>query len=103
MAYEIRLTETAEAVLMSLDPHFCSALLAHLDRLAQSPSALSRPKPMFPFASPYGMLTEFDGLSESGIYEHFVVFFAYSQDETTIIIGDIGHWPLDPNAPIREL
>ena len=35
-----------------------------------------------------------------GIYEHFIIFFSYSQDETALVIGDIGHWPLDPDAPV---
>jgi hypothetical protein len=103
MAFEIVLTEGAEDVLFSLRPHDQSAVLAHLNRLAESPSTLSRPTVPFLFASPYGMQSEFQGLLEDGKCEYFVIFFNYSQDEKSLIVGDIGHWPLDSDAPIRDL
>ena len=97
MKYEILLTDRAKDDIEALDRHHQALIETHLSRLAESPS-FGRPVVSPPYPPSWGMMYEFDGLAESGIRHHFVVFYRFGQDERTIVVLAVGHSALDASV-----
>jgi hypothetical protein len=93
MEYEPILTARAEKDLSRLPEWAREIVESHLIELAQAPSRFSRPVVSPPYP-PGGMMCEFDHGPIGNTLYHFTIFFVYGQDETSLIITNIGHTDL---------
>jgi len=93
MEYEIELTGKAKGELNALPDWLRGIVESYLFRLAESPSALSRPVVSPPYP-PGGMMSEFDYGPVGDTLHHVAIFFKYRQDETKLVIRAIGYTAL---------
>jgi hypothetical protein len=91
MGYKLKLSDNAVGMLDSLPVWLLEPVEAHLSRLAESPSSLSRTVVSPPYPPIGGLMSEFNWGPADNTLHHFVIFFRYSQDETNLIISSIGH------------
>ena len=89
MSYGIEGDPDARRILLSLDPVFALAVLDGAERLADTPTRLSRPNG-FPF---YGTEPRYHFDVEG---REVTLFFLYSRDEETIHIVDVSVLPPPP-------
>lgn len=94
MEYEIEITESAARALDKLPIWLLEPVRDHLARLARSPASWSRTVVTPPYPPIGDMMSEFDWGPADNTLHHFVFFFRYSQDETSLIVSSIGHTAL---------
>jgi hypothetical protein len=94
MAYEIRLTDDAAGTLDTLPIWLLEPVREHLSRLARSPLTLGRTVVSPPYPPIGGMMSEFDWGPADDTLHHFVFFFRYGQDETSLIVSSVGRTAL---------
>lgn len=90
MSYEVILRPVAEADLEKLTPDLQAFVEHRLELLGHAPVALSRRVVSPPYA-PGSQMYEFDRDFGGVTFHHFVVFFHYGQDESTLYVTGIGH------------
>jgi hypothetical protein len=96
--YEIELTRKAEHDLFAMPVWLQITVEAHLQRLAQRPSALSRAV-VSPPHPPGGMISEFDHGPIDGINHHISVFFQISAPDIRAA-RSANIWSGSTSAPI---
>jgi hypothetical protein len=94
MSFAVGWEAEAEEDLQRLPPVLASAVLDELDRIAVSPTRLSKPS-HFPYrpAQAYEFSREFQGRTY-----YLTLLFHYGQDEQTIVLDAIGCTPIPPRA-----
>ncbi len=86
MSYGIEWAPKADAILVALDPWFAAAVLDGADRLAATPTALSRPGGWPYYGQEQRYTFEVDG-------RQVTLFFRYSQDEERLHVTDVSVLP----------
>jgi hypothetical protein len=99
MAYKIILSDDAVGTLDTLPIRLLEPVQAHLARLAESPLTLNRTVVSPPYPPVRGMMSEFNWGPADNTLHHFVFFFRYSQDETSLIVSSVGHTALKVEEP----
>jgi hypothetical protein len=94
MSYKIILSDDAVERLDALPIWLREPVQAHLSRLAESPTTLSRTIVSPPYPPVGGMMSEFNWGPADNTLHHFVIFFRYGRDRTSLIISSIGHTAL---------
>ncbi len=94
MAYNIILSDDAVGTLDALPIWLLEPVQAHLSRLAESPTTLSRTVVSPPYPPLQGMMSELNWGPADNTLHHFVFFFQYSRDETSLMISSTGHTAL---------
>lgn len=93
MEYDIVLLLKAERHLNSLPVWLQGVVESRLGDLSKSPASCARAVASPPYP-PGGMVFEFDHGPIGNTLHHIAIFFHYSQDETKLIVGAIGHTAL---------
>ncbi len=89
MSYELVYSEEAATRLQAFPDDLLRLTESHLLRLAERPTALSRPS-RFPYP-PNFQLSSFSRDNPDGSREHATILFHYGQDEQRLLICAVGY------------